>query len=74
MAKEVWEGEGVDEAELRSGLRKRDVAKPRRIFCQIAVENMGYSGADVARFLGINASAANRFAVSEELSEVGKYV
>jgi len=35
---------------------------------------MGYSGADVARFLGINTSAVNRLAVSDELSEVEKYV
>jgi len=74
LAKEVCEGEGVDEAELRSGLRKRDVVKSRRIFCQIAVKKMGYSGADVARFLGINTSAVNRLAVSDELSEVEEYI
>ena len=48
--------------------------KSRRIFCQIAVKKMGYSGADVARFLGINTSAVNRLAVSDELSEVEKYI
>jgi predicted transcriptional regulator len=47
--------------------------KSRRIFCQIAVKKMGYSGADVARFLGINTSAVNRLAVSDELPEVEKY-
>jgi hypothetical protein len=35
---------------------------------------MGYSGADVARFLGINTSAVNRLAFSDELPEVEKYV
>ncbi|MBE9574040.1 MAG: transposase [Proteobacteria bacterium] len=74
LAKEVCEGEGVDEAELRSALRKREVVKSRRIFSQIAVKNMGYSGADVARFLGINTSAVNRLAVSDELPEVEKYI
>ena len=74
LAMEVCEGEGVDEAGLRSGLRKRQVVKSRRVFCQIAVKKMGYSGADVARFLGINTSAVNRLAVSDELSEVEKYV
>jgi predicted transcriptional regulator len=48
--------------------------KSRRIFCQIAVKKMGYSGADVARFLGINTSAVNRLAVSDKLPEVEKYV
>ena len=71
---EVCEGEGVDEAALRSGLRKKEVVKSRRIFCQIAVKKMGYSGADVARFLGINTSAVNRLAVSDELPEVEKYI
>jgi hypothetical protein len=74
LAMEVCDGEGVDEAALRSGLRKREVVKSRRIFCQIAVKKMGYSGADVARFLGINTSAVNRLAVSDELPEVEKYI
>ena len=37
------------------------VVKVRRMFCQIAIKKMGYSGANVARFLGINTSAANRY-------------
>ena len=48
--------------------------KSRRIFCQIAVRKMGYSGADVARFLGINTSAVNRLAVSDAVPEVVKYL
>jgi len=32
------------------------------------------SGADVARFLGINTSAVNRLAVSDELPGVEKYI
>jgi REP element-mobilizing transposase RayT len=74
LAAEVCKGQEVDEVELRSGLRKREVVKSRRIFCQIAVRKMGYSGADVARFLGVNTSAVNRLAVSDELPEVVKYV
>ena len=74
LAMMVCEGEGIDETELRSGLRKREVVKARRIFCQIAVKKMGYSGADVARFLGINTSAVNRSAVTDDLREVEKYI
>jgi len=74
LALKVCEGERIDKAALRSGLRKRQVVKSRRIFCQIAVKKMGYSGADVARFLGINTSAVNRLAVSDELPEVEKYI
>jgi hypothetical protein len=74
LASRVCEGERVDEADLRSGFRQRNVVKTRRIFCQIAVRKMGYCGADVARFLGINTSAVNRLAVSEELPEIEKYL
>jgi predicted transcriptional regulator len=35
---------------------------------------MGYSGADVARFLGISTSAVNRLAASEELPEAERYI
>jgi len=47
--------------------------KSRRIFSQIAVKKMGYSGADMARFLGIIMSAVNRLAISDEAPEVEKY-
>ena len=74
LARKVCEGQGVDEATLRSGLIKREVVNSRRIFSQIAIKKMGYSGADVARFLGITTSAVNRLAVSDELPDVEKYV
>jgi putative transposase len=74
LARKLCEGQGVDEVEFRSGLRKRQVVNSRRIFCQIAVKRMGYSGADVARFLGITTSAVNRLAVSDELPEVENYL
>ncbi len=38
LALEVCDGEEVDETELRSGLRKREGVKSRKIFCQIAVK------------------------------------
>ena len=74
LTENICEGEGVDKSELCSGVRKRDVVKSRRIFCQLAVKKMGYSGADVARFLGITTSAANRLAASDELPEIEKYL
>ena len=74
LANVIGKGEGIEVMELRSGLRKRSVVKTRRIFCQIAVKKMGYSGADVARFLGITTSAVNRLAVSDELPEIERYI
>jgi len=66
--------EGVEEQELRSGIRKREVVKARRLFCQLAVGKMGYPGAEVARFLGVTTSAVNRLVVSEETANLTKYL
>jgi len=74
LANGISNGEGIETEELRSGLRKRGVVKARRLFCQIAIRKMGYSGADVARFLGVTTSAVNRLAVSDELPEIEKYI
>jgi hypothetical protein len=74
LAMKVCKGEEVNEIELRSGLRKMEVVKSRRMFCQMALKKMGYSGADVMRFFGITTSDVNRLAVSDELPEVEKYI
>jgi predicted transcriptional regulator len=54
--------------------RKRAVAKARRLFCQMAVKEVGYSGAKVGRFLGVTTSAVNRWATSEELPDLAKHI
>jgi hypothetical protein len=51
LIKEIAEGEGVAENELRSGKRDRKVSRARRLICQVAVDKMGYPGAEVARVL-----------------------
>ena len=71
---EISRGEGAKESEMRSGGRKREEIRLRRLFCQIAVRRMGYAGAEVARYLGVTTSAVNRLAVSKELKEVEKYL
>ncbi|MDY6972587.1 MAG: hypothetical protein SV775_09695, partial [Thermodesulfobacteriota bacterium] len=73
LADQICDGEGVEKIELCSGIRKRDAVKCRKIFCQIAVRKMGYSKADVGRFLGITASAVNRLAASDVLPDTEKY-
>ncbi len=74
VAKEIKEGEGLGESELRSGRRQRKISRGRRLFCQLAVGKRGYPGAEVARFLGVTTSAVIRAAYSEELPELAKYV
>lgn len=74
LMKKVVAGEGLKEGDLRSGIRRRGVVKARRLFCQLAVRGMGYSGAEVARYLGVTTSAVNRLAVSEELPDLKQYL
>ena len=74
LARRIVKGEGIEESELRSGMRKERVVKGRRIFCQLAVGKMGYPGAEVARFLGVTTSSVNRLAASEETPDIRKYL
>jgi len=74
LAKRIMEGEGIEETELRSGTRKREVVRARRLFCQLAIRKMGYPGAEVARFLGVTTSSVNRQAVSQEGANLIKYM
>ena len=72
LAKTLTAQTTVPETELRSGSRRREVVRARRLFCQVAVHAMGHSGAAVARFLGVTTSSVNRLAVSDELPECRK--
>ena len=74
LAKRIMEGEGIEETELRSGTRRREVVRARRAFCQLAIGKMGYPGAEVARYLGVTTSSVNRLAVSEEVGNLTKYL
>jgi len=74
LARMVSVREGIDEKELRSGSKKRELVRARRLFCQLAVRKMGYSGAEVARFLGVTTSAVNRSAASQELPGLDRYI
>ena len=74
LARRFAEVEGIEESVLRSGMRERKVVRVRRMFCQMAVGKMGYSGAEVARFLGVSTSSVNRLAVSEEEEALKKYL
>lgn len=62
----------IDEEKEASSARQRKVSRVRRLFCQLAVGKMGYSGAEVARYLGVTTSAVNRLALSKELPDLEK--
>ena len=60
LAEKVSEKYNVSIGELRSGGRRREVVKARRAMSWIGVRELGYSGADVARYLGVTNSCVTR--------------
>jgi putative transposase len=74
LAKEIVKRQAISYGELRSGSRKKGLVKARKLFCQLAVKKMGYSGAEVARFLGVTTSAVNRSANSEEIPQLDQFL
>ena len=60
LAEKVSEKYNVSIGELRSGGRRRAVVKARRAMSWIGVRKLGYSGADVARCLGVTNSCVTR--------------
>ena len=69
LAQQVCENWGVTMGELRSGSRRQIILKAREEFAQVAVKGLGYSGAEVARFLGVSGSCVTRSVAKRELSE-----
>lgn len=64
LLKEVAKREGLNEEALKKVRRRREVSAVLKVFCQEAVQKYGYSGASVARFLGVTTSLVNRYAAS----------
>ena len=71
LASRVSRFEGTDWDLVRSGSRVGEVVKTRRLFCQLAVKKFGYSGAEVARYLGTTTSSVTRLANSPEMPGLG---
>ena len=60
LAEKVCEKYSISLGELRSGSRRRDIVIARGVMSWIAVRELGYSGADVARYLGVTTSCVTR--------------
>jgi len=60
--------------EWRSGNRSRDVAEARASILWIAVRELGYSDADVARYLGVTNSCVNRIVASGKKPDVDDFI
>jgi hypothetical protein len=70
LAQQVCKKYSISLSELRSGSRRRNAAKARGSISWIAVRELGYSGADVARYLGVSNSCVTRFVASGQKPDV----
>jgi REP element-mobilizing transposase RayT len=68
LAEKISERYNISAGELLSGGRRREVVKARQAISWIGVRELGYSGADVARYLGVTNSCVTRL-ISEEVKQ-----
>ena len=73
LLRDVAKKEGLGEEEMMGRSRREPVVRGRKIFCQVAVRKLGYTGASVARFLGMTTSSVNRMAGLEEMTELAAW-
>jgi len=74
LAKRVCKAHEVSIGELRSGSRRHEIMETRRVFSWLGVKELGYSGAEVARYLGVTTSCVTRAASSGEEPERKSYI
>jgi hypothetical protein len=74
LLSKISKEKGVGEQEVRGRDQRRSVVSVRKVFSQMAVKRLGYSGAAVARFLGVTTSLVNRYASSEEVGNLDQYI
>ena len=65
------ESYNVSIGELRSGGRRGAVVQARRAKSWIGVRELGYSGADVARYLGVTNSCVTRMISTGKKPDTG---
>ena len=70
LARKVFERYNVSIGELQSGGRRRAVVKARRVMSWIGVRQLGYSGVDVARYIGVANSCVTRMISAEGKQDI----
>ena len=60
LAEKVCKAHKISIGELRSGSRRHEIVEARRILSFLAVKELGYCGAEVARYLGVTTSCVTR--------------
>jgi hypothetical protein len=70
LAQQVCKEHNISMGELRSGGRRRDLAEICGSISWIAVRELGYCGADVARYLGVTNPCVTRFVAPGQKPDV----
>ena len=70
LAEKVAAKYNVSIGELRSGGRRRAVVQARHAMSLIGVRELGYSGADVARYLGVTNSCVTRLISAGRMPDI----
>jgi putative transposase len=74
LALSACEKHNISLTELRSGSRRHEIVEVRRIVSWIAVRELGYSDADVSRYLGVTTSCVNRSVSSGKRPKLEEYI
>jgi len=69
LAERVCEVHGVRSGELLSGSRRHEMVEARRVMSWLSVKELGYSGAEVARYLGVTNSCVTRAASTGQVPD-----
>ena len=70
LAGKVAGNYNISITELRSGSRRRAVVQARHAMSWLGVRELGYSGADVARYLGVTNSCVTRMIAAGKKADV----
>ncbi len=74
LAKKVSEANKISMNELRSGSRRHEIVETRHTFSWLAIKDLGYSGAEVARYLGVTTSCVTRAVSSGKKPDRKNYI
>ena len=74
LAEKICEVHGIHAGELRSGSRRGEIVEAPRVLSRMAVKELGYSGAAVARYLGVTNSCVTRAVSAEKAPQKEKYI
>ena len=74
LAEKVCQIHTISLGELRSGSRRHEIVEARQVLSWLAVRELGYSGAEVARYFGVTNSCVTRAASAKKGPERKRYI